>query len=214
VGIIRAAPTRDEELSLFGQGYSLVAGVDEAGRGPLAGPVVAAAVVLPQHPTGDWIASLRDSKQLSPNRREYLYHHLREHATAIGVGLVTSQEIDTLGIAPASRLAMSLAVGQMPLQPQYLLIDAFTLSQVHLPQKAIIHGDALCLSIAAASIVAKVTRDQIMQKEDALHPGYEFSRHKGYATQAHLRNLRRLGPCPIHRRSFAPVRQLISANHG
>ncbi len=206
-------PSQREEASLFELGYDLIAGIDEVGRGPLAGPVVSAAVVLPRTLTGGWVSLIRDSKQLTARRREYVFHHLQEHALSIGVGRCEASKIDTIGIVEATRRSMGMALAQMPLQPQFLLIDALQLPDVAIPQKPLVHGDALCLSIAAASIVAKVTRDGIMETEDVLYPAYGFRRHKGYATRAHLDNLRLMGPCSIHRRSFAPVREMLGGSH-
>ena len=211
--ITRVAPSQMEEAWLYKQGYSLIAGIDEAGRGPLAGPVVAATVVLPRTLTGKWVSHIRDSKELTAPQREYVFHHLEEKALSVGVGQSDSGEVDTIGIVAATRLAMSRAITQMPLQPQFLLIDALPLPDVPIPQKPIVHGDSLCLSIAAASIVAKVTRDGLMKTEDEIYPTYGFRRHKGYGTREHLRNLRLMGPCPIHRCSFAPVRELLDAGH-
>ena len=184
----------------------MVAGLDEVGRGPLAGPVVAGVAVLPPNLSGSWVGMVRDSKQMTPAQREHVLPYLRESALALEVGISSSQEIDDLGIVGATRLAMKRALDGLALTPQFLLLDAFPLPGVAIPQKPIVHGDALCLSIAAASVVAKVTRDRIMEEQDALFPSYGFARHKGYATREHLRNLRDHGPCPIHRRSFAPVR--------
>lgn len=200
------APSYEEEATLLAQGYSMVAGLDEVGRGPLAGPVVAGVAVLPPNLSGSWVGMVRDSKQMTPAQREHVLPYLRESALALEVGISSSQEIDDLGIVGATRLAMKRALDGLALTPQFLLLDAFPLPGVAIPQKPIVHGDALCLSIAAASVVAKVTRDRIMEEQDALFPSYGFARHKGYATREHLRNLRDHGPCPIHRRSFAPVR--------
>ena len=200
------APSYEEEATLLAQGYSMVAGLDEVGRGPLAGPVVAGVAVLPPNLSGNWVGMVRDSKQMTPAQREHVLPYLRESALALEVGISSSQEIDDLGIVGATRLAMKRALDGLALTPQFLLLDAFPLPGVAIPQKPIVHGDALCLSIAAASVVAKVTRDRIMEEQDALFPSYGFARHKGYATREHLRNLRDHGPCPIHRRSFAPVR--------
>ena len=191
----------------MGQGYSLIAGLDEAGRGPLAGPVVAGVAVLPPNLKGDWVKLVRDSKQLTPAQREYVLPYLQDASRALEVGMSSAQEVDDLGIVSATRLAMKRALNSLALMPQYLLLDAFPLPGVGIPQKAIVHGDALCLSIAAASVVAKVTRDRIMEGHDEMYPSYGFARHKGYATREHLRNLRAHGPCPIHRYSFAPVRE-------
>ena len=205
----RTAPTYREEARLLNEGYTLVAGLDEVGRGPLAGPVVAAAVVLPPHPRGDWTALVRDSKQMTAAQREHVLPYVRDAALQLEVGASSPSEIDELGIVPATRLAMMRALGRMALLPQFLLLDALTLPEMDLPQRAIVHGDALCLSISAASVAAKVARDRIMRDEDAAHPGYGFARHKGYPTSEHLSNLDRLGPCAIHRMSFAPVREVV-----
>ena len=209
-GTRRPSPTYREEASLLGQGFSVLAGLDEAGRGPLAGPVVAGMVILPPRPKGRWVRLIRDSKQMTPKQREQALRYLQDVALALEAGMSSPLEIDTIGIVGATRLAMERALNRVPLFPQFLLVDAFSLPEVRIPQRPIVHGDQLCLSIAAASIVAKVTRDRIMQREDATYPGYGFAKHKGYATRAHLLNLRRLGPSPIHRFSFAPVKELAS----
>ena len=207
---IKPAPSYREEALLLGQGYALVGGLDEAGRGPLAGPVVAAAAILPPNPKGPWVGLIRDSKQLTPMQREHALPYIQDAALELEVGMSTPSEIDALGIVAATRLAMERAINRLALVPQFLLLDALTLPDVRIPQRAIVHGDALCLSIAAASIVAKVTRDRMMEREDTSHPGYGFARHKGYGTRQHLHNLKRLGPCPIHRFSFAPVKELAT----
>ena len=204
---LTSAPSYQEEAALLSQGYSLVAGLDEAGRGPLAGPVVAGVAVLPPNLKGRWVRLVRDSKQLTPAQREYVLPYLQDASRALEVGMSSAQEVDDLGIVSATHLAMKRALNSLALMPQYLLLDAFPLPWVGIPQKAIVHGDALCLSIAAASIVAKVTRDRIMERHDDMYPSYGFARHKGYATREHLRNLRAHGPCQIHRYSFAPVRE-------
>ncbi len=193
-------------------GLRRVAGLDEAGRGPWAGPVTAAAVVLP---AGDdclrALVGVDDSKRLTPRRREALAPVIKSVAVAWGVGMAESGEIDRLGIVPATRLAMERALGALGLAPQALLIDAVRLPGVTFPQRSLIHGDALSLSIAAASILAKVARDRLMVEMDGQYPGYGFARHKGYGTRVHAEALARLGPCPIHRRSFAPVARRLSA---
>ncbi len=183
-------------------GYRLVAGLDEAGRGPLAGPVVAAAVILPRRCQ---LAGLNDSKQLTETERERLYDEIRQRAMGIGVGLSTEREIDAMNILEATRLAMSRAVQALPSVPDYLLLDAIELHAVPIPQRAIIKGDTLSVSIAAASIVAKVTRDRLMDDYHRQYPQYNFQAHKGYGTAEHLRLLAAHGPCAIHRRSFRPV---------
>jgi ribonuclease HII len=202
-------PSFAEETLLATQGYHRVAGIDEAGRGPLAGPVVAAAVVLPPDFFAPWLKLVRDSKQLPPVLREDLFYKIREAALGVGVGQVDSALIDSLGIARATRLAMKIAVEQLRPPPESLLIDYVSLPEVRLPQKPIKKGDALCFSIACASIIAKVTRDHRMIELDKMYPGYRLAYHKGYGTREHLDCLRRLGPSPIHRRSFRPVRDLI-----
>lgn len=201
-------PTFCEEIELEARGLNLIAGMDEAGRGSLAGPVVAAAVILPHHVQGKWVDMVRDSKLLTPNRRDYLYDCIREVAVSTGVGVVASQMIDTINILQATRMAMKEAVEQMLPQPEWLLIDHLRLPEIPLPQKSITNGDALCFSIACASIIAKVYRDRLMVDMDSRYDGYGFCRHKGYGTKEHLDCLRRLGPSPIHRRSFRPVREL------
>lgn len=206
---IKEAPTFVEERMLAEQGYQHVAGVDEAGRGPLAGPVVAAAVVLSPDLQASWLELVRDSKQLTGPAREVLYQHITETALSFGVGICDSQTIDSRGIVTATRLAMKSAVDQLQPPAESLLIDYMTLPEARLPQKPITHGDCLCLSIACASILAKVTRDRLMVEFDEVYPGYGFRNHKGYGTQEHFNCLRRLGPCLIHRRSFEPVKSML-----
>ena len=202
------APTLAEEERLWAQGYRLVAGIDEAGRGPLAGPVVAAAVVLPLDERPSWLSLVRDSKVLTPQKREHLFGCIERDGVTWGVGVVSHEVIDRRGIAAATRLAMREAVEGLALRPQFLLIDFVRLRNVRLPQKSVVNGDSLCLSIAAASIVAKVTRDRIMEQLDREYPGYGLGRHKGYGTPEHLEMLQLLGPCPVHRMSFAPLQAL------
>jgi ribonuclease HII len=203
----RQKPSFDIEKSLLTQGYWLIAGIDEVGRGALVGPVVAAAVILPPGIRARWRSKVRDSKQLTPKTRELLSECIRETAISVGVGQIASEIIDARGIAKATRLAMRAAVGQLVPQPQYLLIDYIKLPEVPLPQKGIIDGDDLCFSIACASIVAKVARDRLMVELDAVYPDYGLASHKGYGTKEHLACLSRYGPCPLHRRSFQPVRE-------
>jgi len=202
-------PSFVEERMLEAQGYRLIAGIDEVGRGPLAGPVLAAAVILPFDIDAPWLSLVRDSKQLSPARRELLFHHIHEVAIGIGVGLVDSEVVDGQGVVRATRLAMKSAVEQLQPSPEWLLIDYMSLPEVKLPQKGITRGDSLCFSIACASIIAKVTRDRLMIELDRVYPGYRLAQHKGYATREHVDCLRRLGPSPIHRRSFKPVKDMI-----
>jgi len=199
-------PTFAEEERLRAQGYRLIAGIDEAGRGPLAGPVVAAAVILPPEERPSWLSLVRDSKQLTQLRREAIFDCIVESGIAFGVGVVSHEVIDERGIAPATRLAMRYAVEQLSTRPDYLLIDYMRLPGVRIPQKGVVDGDSICVSIAAASIVAKVTRDRLMVELDGRYPGYGLAQHKGYGTPEHLEALQKLGPCPIHRKTFQPVR--------
>lgn len=201
-------PTFVWEGELWREGLRLVAGVDEAGRGPLAGPVMAAAVVFPPCFSAPWLAQVDDSKRLSPSRRKALLPLIRANALAVGVGMASPEEIDTLGIVPATRLAMERALVALGVHPQAILVDAVPLEIKGVRCIPLVHGDRLSLSVAAASIVAKVERDALMEALDAYYPGYGFRRHKGYPTPQHLLALRHLGPSPIHRRSFAPVREV------
>ena len=208
---MQPAPTYDEEAALLDDGYAVIAGVDEAGRGSLAGPVVACAAVLPVHPSGDWLSGIRDSKQLTPRKREAALERMRHASVAMATGAASSAEIDDIGIIEATRTAMARAINALPIRPDFLLLDAILLPDVDIPQHSIIKGDAKHISIAAASIVAKVTRDGMMRDYDAEYPGYGFARHKGYATRQHMEGLENLGACAIHRRTFAPVRRLTEA---
>jgi len=166
-------------------------------------------VILPCHIDSPWLNLVKDSKQLSPARRELLFHHIHEIAIAIGVGSAGHEVIDAQGIIKATQLAMKLAIDQLSPPPETLLIDYMHLPEVKLPQKGITHGDSLCFSIACASIIAKVTRDQLMMELDRAYPGYGLAHHKGYGTREHLACLYQLGPSPIHRRSFKPVKDVI-----
>ena len=197
-----------EEEILREKGYRYIAGIDEVGRGALAGPVAAAAVILPHHIDATWLSLVRDSKQLSPAKREYLFHHIQKAAVAVGVGLAYHDIIDGQGIVQATRLAMKRAVDQLSPPAETLIIDYMSLPEVSLPQKGIKNGDNLCYSIACASIIAKVTRDRMMVELDVTYPGYRFASHKGYGTREHIACLRRLGPSPVHRQSFRPVREV------
>ena len=195
----------ERELRLAG--FRRIAGLDEVGRGSLAGPVVAAAVVLPERHR---IKGLRDSKVVPRARRETLYGLILDRADAVGVGCVEVEVIDAINILQATKLAMREALGRLGEPPDHLVIDALTLRDVDLPQRAIIDGDAISASIAAASIVAKVTRDRICDEFDARYPAYGFTRNKGYGTRFHYDALMSEGPCAWHRRSFAPVRMLLA----
>jgi ribonuclease HII len=206
-------PNLDQETELKSQGYELIAGIDEVGRGALAGPVVAGAVILPHSTSLSWFKLVRDSKELDSKKRESLFELISREALAVGIGVVPSQVIDSINILKATKLAMMQALGKLSKQPSFLLIDRVTLSQCPIPQRGITRGDKLCLSIACASIIAKVTRDRMMEEFDHIYPGYGFAQHKGYGTGTHLSCLRKLGPSPIHRRYFAPVRNIITSQN-
>ena len=193
------------ERLAYKEGASFIAGVDEVGRGPLAGPVVAAAVILPKNIED---LGFDDSKKLSASKREEIYRLIQEKAIAIGIGIVDADIIDQVNIYQASRLAMQQAVSELKIQPDYLLIDAMKID-VNTPQIGIIKGDAKSISIAAASIVAKQVRDQMMQEFDELYPGYDFSNNAGYGTPKHLEGLKTKGICPIHRKTFAPIKDYL-----
>ena len=201
-------PDFGREEKLWREGYEFVAGVDEAGRGPLAGPVVAAAVVFPPFFDAPWLPELKDSKKLPPQAREELFKRICEAALAIGIGFSHPREIDEMGILEATRKAMISAIRHLRVPPHFLLIDFVKLPEIPIPQESFPKGEDLSLSIAAASIVAKVTRDRHMARLEELFPGYGFSKHKGYPTPQHLEALRALGPSPVHRRSFKPVGEL------
>ena len=192
------------ERELWSEGFSLIAGVDEAGRGPLAGPVVAAAVILPK---GSFLSGLDDSKKLSPQKREEIFLGIWREAGAVGVGVVSEVTIDRINILQATYLAMRQAVSELKVSPDYLLVDGMTVPGLDTPQLAIVSGDSLSISVAAASIVAKVTRDRIMAEKDKRFPQYGFAKHKGYGTKGHLRALGEYGVSPLHRRSFRPVKE-------
>ena len=193
------------ERLAYQEGASFIAGVDEVGRGPLAGPVVAAAVILPKNIED---LGFDDSKKLSSSKREEIYRLIQEKAIAIGIGIVDADIIDQVNIYQASRLAMQQAVSELKIQPDYLLIDAMKID-VNTPQIGIIKGDAKSISIAAASIVAKQVRDQMMQEFDELYPGYDFSNNAGYGTPKHLEGLNKKGICPIHRKTFALIKDFL-----
>ncbi len=193
------AEIQQVEQTLRQQGYQRIAGIDEAGRGALAGPVVAAAVILP---VNCQISGVTDSKQLTPKKREGLFDEIHRAAVAVGVGCVNNQEIDQINILRATMSAMAQAVVQITPSPDYALVDGTHLPDIFLSAKAIPKGDTLVQSIAAASIIAKVTRDRLMIEFDETYPGYGFRVHKGYGTLLHRQAIAQLGPCPIHRHSF------------
>jgi ribonuclease HII len=210
------APSWDFEHDLYAKGHCAIAGVDEAGRGAWAGPLVAGAVIMP-HPEAiecepawaDGLEELRDSKMLTPETRERLLPLIRAMAVGVGVGIVSPGLIDVIGIGPANRLAWVRALRSLGMRPDHLLLDAFKLPAMRIPQKAIIRGDEACISIAAASVVAKVTRDEIMRDLHETYPGWGFAQHKGYGTRHHTDAVRLLGVTPIHRKSFAPIKAAI-----
>ena len=195
------------EKDLYKQGLTLIAGVDEVGRGPLAGPVVAAAVILPQ---GCKIKGLNDSKKIPKKKHLEVFQAVQDQALSIGIGIIDNQVIDQVNIYEATKLAMKEAISQLSLQPQHLLIDAMKLD-LPISQTSIIKGDANSLSIAAASIIAKVTRDELMKDYDQQFPGYDFSANAGYGTVKHLEGIEKQGITAIHRLSFEPIKSLVSS---
>lgn len=197
------------EQKIFAQGYKLVAGVDEAGRGPLAGPVVAACVIIgPDFKIDDEdLKLINDSKKLSPKRREKLFSIIKKKVLAVEIGVVNHQVIDRINILQATFAAMRQAIMRLPVQADFVLVDGnLKIPQLKIEQEAIIDGDAKVFVIAAASIIAKVSRDWLMMEADKEYPEYEFVRHKGYGTKKHLEKIKEFGPCPLHRLSFAPFK--------
>ncbi len=205
-GKARARPSLRHERALQRCGHAHVAGIDEAGRGAWAGPVVAAAAILNPAQVQN-LRRVNDSKQLTPRQRESLFPIVQAACLAWGIGRADAAEIDALGIVPATRLAMRRAVAGLSLSPDALIIDALRLPDVRLPQRAFNFADSISLSVAAASILAKVTRDRLMVELAAAFPGYGFERHKGYGTQAHQAALRAQGACAAHRKTFRPIRK-------
>jgi ribonuclease HII len=202
-GLIPEVPDLGFETALWLEGTSCVAGIDEAGRGALAGPVAAAALMFRMDDSlNQTLRGVRDSKQMTPVSRSYWAERLKEIAPDFGVGFSSPEEIDEIGIVPATQLAASRALSQFSQSPQHLLIDYIKIPGCSIPQTPLVKGDARSLSIAAASVLAKVTRDTLMCKFDSQYPGYGFTAHKGYGTWAHREAIVRLGPCPIHRKSF------------
>ena len=195
------------ERALYQEGYLLVAGIDEAGRGPLAGPVMTAACILP------WefnLPGLDDSKKVSEKKRVYLAAKIKEQALSFSLGSATSKEIDMINILKATKLAMKRALDNLSIMPDFVLIDGRDSLNIATAQRTVIGGDGLSASIAAASIIAKVARDELMYELHEIYPEYSFDQHKGYGTRLHLEAINRFGPCPIHRRSFSPVKEMIS----
>lgn len=195
------------EEKLYDEGFHLICGVDEAGRGPLAGPLVVAACILPPFLR---IEGINDSKQLSAKKRKELYKVIVKNALAYKIVFVTEEDVDSLNIYQATKKGMLMAIAGLKHKPDYALIDAMPLGELEIPHNSIIHGDERCASVAAASILAKVTRDEYMEKMDIKYPNYGFKKHKGYGTKAHMQALEKYGPCKIHRKSFAPVSKFYS----
>ncbi|MEN6300295.1 MAG: ribonuclease HII [Anaerolineaceae bacterium] len=207
--LLPPAPDLSFELALWGQNLHYVAGIDEAGRGALAGDVAAAAVILPDNvDLFGTLNGVRDSKQMTSNQRQYWAGEIKRIASTWAIGFASNAEIDCLGIVPATRLAMSRALEALSLKPQYLLVDYIELPDCAIPQTALVKGDARCLSIASASVLAKTARDELMCGYDRSFPGYGFARHKGYGTAGHRSALEQLGASPLHRYSFAPINQM------
>ena len=202
-------PTLKREYQLVRAGHALIAGIDEAGRGAWAGPVVAAAVIL-NFSEARSLRGVNDSKRLTARQRDKLYQVIVEHCLAYGIGQGSSEEIDAIGILPATRLAMLRAVQALQPQPDALIIDAVRLPQIARPQAVFNFADSISLSVAAASILAKVTRDRLLIELDARYPAYQFARHKGYGTRIHRAALQSVGPCAIHRQSFRPISALLA----
>jgi ribonuclease HII len=194
------------EKKALQKGFSTIAGIDEAGRGPLAGPVVSSAVILP---VSFQVSGVIDSKKLTPKKRYYLYEKIYDKAVSIGIGIIDPVEIDRINILQAALSAMALAVENLAPQPEFLLIDGTFSISSPLPQEAIPKGDTLSISIAAASIIAKVTRDNLMQRYHQDYPQFGFSKHKGYPTKSHKEAIRQFGCCPIHRKSFKGVKEYL-----
>lgn len=202
--VVHSRPTLIWEQLLWEAGFCYLAGVDEAGRGALAGPVAAAAVILPASASLEQsLAGVRDSKQMTPAEREYWAPRIRQISLAWGVGTASAEEVDELGIVRATCLASQRALEQLNPSPDFLITDYLVLREVEVPQLALIKGDVYCLSVAAASVLAKTYRDALLCQLDARYPGYGFARHKGYGTSRHRSAIQQLGLCPLHRRSFA-----------
>jgi ribonuclease HII len=207
-------PTLQKEIALLEQGYHFVAGLDEAGRGAWAGPVVAAAVILPSNQSNlsATLAGLRDSKKLNKDKREQFFALIQKTALAVAVGIAPPTMVDQINVVGATRQAMQQALANLSVPPDYLLLDYLRLPDVDLPQDAFAKADDLSLTVAAASVIAKVTRDHLMVEFSQQYPGYDFDRHKGYGTPAHRAALAKQGPCPLHRMSYKPLKALAECN--
>lgn len=213
VSLPNATPHLKKEIALHQQGYNFVAGVDEAGRGAWAGPVVAAAVILPvdRPDLPEILSGLTDSKKLSAKRRDFYFDLIRDVALATGTGFAEAEQVDTLNVVGATRLAMAQAIDSLSPAPAYLLLDHLRLPDVPLPQQAFARADSISLTVAAASVIAKVTRDRLMVEQHRRFPVYGFDQHKGYGTAQHQSALKQNGPCSIHRQSYGPVRAVLPA---
>ena len=202
----RLIKLKEIEKGFFNRGIHFIAGIDEAGRGPLAGPVVVASVILEPN---SMIEGINDSKKISENKREKLYDIITKEAISYGVGIVTQDEIDEINILQATKKGLTMAIQQMETKPNLILVDALNgIDTLGIPYQSIIKGDAKCYSISAASIIAKVTRDRIMREWDKVYPEYGFASHKGYGTAKHIAAIKEYGPCPLHRRSF--IKNIVS----
>ena len=204
-------PNLDIEQDVRSVQYKYIAGVDEVGRGPLAGPVVSAAGVLPHDLVGDedWLSVINDSKKLSESKRQMAYEIISREAVSVAVGITNASTIDSVGILPATISSMFTALRGLEVYPDFVLFDFIPLKDCEYPYRTVVKGDTKSYSISAASIIAKVTRDELMKEADEQYPGYGFSGHKGYGTAKHLDAIKRLGPCEIHRRSFAPIKNYV-----
>lgn len=204
-------PNLDIEQDVRSVQYKYIAGVDEVGRGPLAGPVVSAAVVLPDDLVGDedWLSVINDSKKLSESKRQMAYEIISREAVSVAVGITNASTIDSVGILPATISSMFTALRGLEVSPDFVLFDFIPMKNCEYPYRTVVKGDTKSYSISAASIIAKVTRDELMKEADEQYPGYGFSGHKGYGTAKHLDAIKRLGPCEIHRRSFAPIKNYV-----
>ncbi len=195
------------EEKLYDEGFHNICGIDEAGRGPLAGPLVVASCILPPFLRIDGI---NDSKQLSAKKRQELYKLIIKNAISYNIVFISEEDVDNLNIYQATKKGMLESINGLKVKPDYALIDAMPLGELDIPHNSIIHGDARCASVAAASILAKVTRDEYMEKMDIKYPNYGFKKHKGYGTKAHIEALEKYGPCPIHRKTYSPVSKYYS----
>ena len=204
-------PNLDIEQDVRSVQYKYIAGVDEVRRGPLAGPVVSAAVVLPHDLTGDegWLGVINDSKKLSESKRQMAYEIISREAVSVAVGITNASTIDSVGILSATISSMFTALRGLEVSPDFVLFDFIPMKNCEYPYRTVVKGDTKSYSISAASIIAKVTRDELMKEADEQYPGYGFSGHKGYGTAKHLDAIKRLGPCEIHRRSFAPIKNYV-----